>query len=157
MRRPGVDGEAPLAAHSGDVCAIEDREREPEARLHLVTPLLQHRRRTGDHDPIDPPAQQQLARDQAGLDRLAETDVVGDEEIDARQPERLSQRLELVGIDADAGSKRRLKELRIGRGDAAPGQGAQVGGEQRRIVEALARDGAPAIADQNPGVQLVLP
>ena len=157
MRCPGVDREAAFPAHAGHICAVENRERESEARFHLVAPLLQHRRRAGDDDAIDPPAEQQLARDQARLDRLAEADIVGDEEVDARQTQRLAQGCELVRIDMDACAERRLKEVRVGRRHAVPGQGAEVGGEQGGIVEALARDGPPSIVLQHPGVQLVLP
>ena len=157
MRRPGVHGEAPLAPHARHVGAVEDGEREAEARFHLVAPLLQHRRRTRHHDPVHPSAQQQLARDQPRLDRLAEADVVGDEQVDARQAQRLPQRFELVGVDADPGAERRLEEVRIGGRDAVPRQRAQVGGEQGRLVEALSGDGPPAVVLQDPGVQLVRP
>ena len=157
MRRPGVHGEAPLAPHAGHVRAVEDREREAEARFHLVAPLLQHRRRTRHDDPVHAPAEQQFAGDQSGLDRLAEADVVGDEQVDPRQAQRLPQRFYLVGVDADSGAERRLEQVRIGRGDAVPRQRAQVGREQRRLVEVFPGDGLPAVVLQNPGVQLVLP
>ncbi len=60
---------------------------------------------------------------------LPEAHVVGDEQVDARQQQRLAQRLELVGVDADAGAIRRLKQLRVGRGDRVPAERAVVGGE----------------------------
>ena len=41
-------------------------------------------------------AKEQLLRDQPGLDRLAETDVVGDQQDDARHPDRADERVELV-------------------------------------------------------------
>ncbi len=47
-------------------------------------------------DEVDPLAEQQLLQDQAGLDGLAEADVVGDEQVGARQLERLLERRELV-------------------------------------------------------------
>ena len=43
-------------------------------------------------DLVDALAEQQLLHDQAGLDGLAEADVVGDEEVRARQLERLHER-----------------------------------------------------------------
>ena len=91
----------------------------------------QHRRRAGDDDLAHLLAQQQLAGDQAGLDRLAQADVVGDEQVDARQQQGLAQRLELVGVEADAGPERGLEQPRVGGGDAVPAQRVQVGGEQR--------------------------
>jgi hypothetical protein len=53
-------------------------------------------------------------------DGLAETNVIGDQQIDARQQERFAQRFELLGVAANAGSEGRLKKARVRRGDAAP-------------------------------------
>ena len=128
----------------GDVVAVEDLEDEAEALLELGLPLLEHRRRRRDDDRLRLLAQQQLARDQAGLDRLAEAGVVGDEEVDAREPQRLAQRLHLVGVDLDAGAERRLEEVRVGGGDAVPAQRVEEGGELARVVEALRARGRPS-------------
>ena len=114
----------------GDVVLVEDLEDQAEAVFQLVLPLKEHRRRAGDDDVLDFLAEQQLAGDQAGLDRLAEADVVGDEEVDPRQAQGLAERLELVGVDPDAGPERRLEQLRVGRGDAVPAERVQVGGEE---------------------------
>ncbi len=78
-------------------------------------------------------------------------------QVDPRQLQRLAQRFELVGVEADAGPERRLKEARVGRRDAAPAHGAGVGGEEFRIVETLLADAAPAVVGDDPGVELVLP
>ena len=110
MRGPGVDAVAALAAHAADEVAVEHREGEAEARLQLVLPLQDDRRRARDDDAADLLAQEQLADDQPRLDGLAEADVVGDEEVDAGQQQRLAQRLELVGHHLDAGAERRLEE-----------------------------------------------
>ena len=48
-----------------------------------------------------------------GFDRLAETNVVGNEQIDTRKPQRLSQGFGLVGFQFDASSRRRLKQIRV--------------------------------------------
>ena len=100
--------------------AIDDGEVEAEFLRQLVLPLQQHRRRRGDDDHLDAAAQQHLSNDQAGFDGLAEADVVGNQQIDARQIERLRQRKKLVGIQPDAGAKRRLEQLPIRRGGGAP-------------------------------------
>ena len=112
--------------------AVEDHEDKAEALLHLRLPLLQNGRRRSDHDRLRLFPQQQLARDEAGLDGLAEAGVVGDEEIHARQSEGLAQGLHLVGVDPDAGAKRRLEEVGVGGGDAVPAQGVQEGAEMAR-------------------------
>ena len=131
--------------------------RQPEARLQLVGPLPEHRRRCRDDDEIDALAQQELAQDQPALDRLAEPDIVGDQQVDARQLQRLAQRLELIVLEADAGPERRLKEARIGRRDAAPAHRAGIGGKQFRIVEPVFADAAPAVVGDDPSVEFMLP
>jgi hypothetical protein len=55
------------------------------------------------------PPQQKLAKDEPGLHGLAEADVVRDQQIDARKPQGLTQREELVRVEPDAGAKRRLQ------------------------------------------------
>ncbi len=89
-------------------------------------------------------AQQQLARDQPRLDRLAETGVIGDEEVHAREPQRLAQRLHLVGVDLDPRSERRLEQVRVGRRDGAPPQRVEERRELSRIVEAARAELAPS-------------
>ena len=132
---PRVHAEPALAAHARQVITVEDLEDETEPLLELVLPLQEHRRRSGHDDVFARLAQQQLAGDQPGLDGLAQADVVGDEQVHARQPQRLAQRLQLVGVDPDAGAERRLEEARVGRGDAVPAKGMEEGsrtGEGRR-------------------------
>ena len=129
VRAPWVDAEAALAAHSREIRPVENLEQEPEAVLQLSLPLLQHRGRRRDDDGVRLPAQQQLAGDEPRLDGLAEACVVGDEKVDARQPQSLAQRLHLVGVDADPCAERRLEETRVGGGDAVPAQRVQEGRE----------------------------
>ena len=157
VRRPRVDAEAALTPHTGDVVAVEQLESEPEALLELGLPLLKHRRRRGDNDRLGTLAQQQLARDQARLDRLAETGVISDEQVHAREPERLPQRLHLVSIDPDPSAKWRLEQVRVGCGDRAPPQRVEEGGEQTRVVEAACRQLVPALLADDLPVELELP
>lgn len=49
--------------------------------------------------------QEEFAGDEADLDGFAETDIVGDEEVDARQAQGLAQGFHLVGVDLDAGAE----------------------------------------------------
>ena len=142
--RPRVDAEAALAADARRCSPGRGPRRRarsaPRARPATAgAPTAGRRRRC-----LRLLAQQQLAGDQPGLDRLAEADVVGDEEVDAREPQRLAQRLDLVGVDLDAGAERRLEEARVGRGDAVPAERVQVGRELARVVEALGGEVVPA-------------
>ena len=154
---PRIDREAAFAAHPRNICAVENGESETETGLQLILPLVQHRRRTRNDDPVDAAAQQQFARNEPGFDGLAKPDVVGDEQVNARQSERLAQWVELVGVDADAGAERRLKEIRVGCRHAVPRQRAEIGREQRRIVEALVGNRRPAVVLKHAGVELMLP
>ncbi len=94
-----------LASHLGEKSAIEDRETQPEARLQLIRPLPKHRGRCRYDDEIDPPTQQQLAQNQAGFNRFAETDIIGDQQIDAGQQQRFAQRFELISVEPDTGAE----------------------------------------------------
>jgi len=63
--------------------------------------------RRGDDDRLRLLAQQQLAGDQAGLDRLANPDVVADEQPDRVQPQRHQKWHVLVGprLDGNPGDR----------------------------------------------------
>ena len=154
---PRVDPEAPLPADPREVRTVEDHEEEAEALLHLRLPLLQHGGGRRDDDLLRLLAEQQLARDEPGLDGLAEAGVVGDEEVDAGHPERLAERLHLVGVDLDAGAERRLEEVRIGGGDAVPAKGVEERAEMAGRVEAPGADGAPRLPIEDAAVDLEVP
>jgi hypothetical protein len=155
--RPRVDAVAALAAARGDVVAVVDDEREAKAALHLLAPLAHDRRRARDDDAADLLPHEHLAKDKAGLDRLAEPDVVGDEEADARHQERFAKRLELVVLDLDPGAVGRLEELGVGGGDAVPPDRVQVGRELPRVVEPATGDGLPRRRAEHARVDLALP
>ncbi len=154
---PRIDRPAPLAAHGGDVRPVEDLKGQAEALLELLAPLEEDGGRTADHDAADFLTDEQLADDQAGFDGLAEADVVGDEEVDARKLEGLAQGLELVGEDLDAGAVGRLKQLGVRRGDAVPAQRVEIGGEAARVVEAARGDRAPRVSVEDLSVELAFP
>ena len=88
---------------------------------------------------------------------FAQPGIVGDEEIHARQPERLPQRLHLVGVDPDPGPERGLEEIRVGRGDRVPAQGVQEGRELARRIETAGGKVGPALLLQDAAVDLAVP
>lgn len=157
VRAPRVHAKPTLAPHPRQVGAVEDLEHKAEALFELSLPLLQDRGRRRDDDGLRLLAQEQLARDQARLDRLAKSRVVGDEQVDARESKRLAQRLHLVGVNLDPGPERRLEQVRVGRGNAVPLQGVEEGGEPAGRIEALGGQILPALFLENPAVDLVLP
>jgi hypothetical protein len=74
----------------------------------IVAPLDLHVRRTDDQDGSDPVPQDHLLGDEAGRDGLAQADVVGDEQVDARHLDRTHDRLQVVVLAADAAAEGRL-------------------------------------------------
>lgn len=154
---PGIDPEAAQAAHFGEPVAVDDRERKAEFGFQFVLPLHRHGRWGGDHREVNPPTQQQLAQDQPGLDRLAEAHIVGDEQIHARQAERLAQRQELVGIEADATAERRLEQVAVGRGGRVPLERPQIGREGGGIVGPVLGESGPDVAGECARTDLRVP
>jgi hypothetical protein len=147
--RQGLTPKPRLAPHLCEPIAIDDVEGEPEFRGQLVLPLQQHGRRRGHQNEVDAAAEQKLAHDEPRLDCLAQPDVIGDQQIHARQSQRLAQRKKLVGVEPDAGSERRLKQVAFGSGGALPFQRTQVCRKDRRAV-------GPVLADRAPGIGIDL-
>jgi hypothetical protein len=137
VRAPGVHTESAFAAHPRQVGAVQELEHETEALFELCFPLFEDRRRRCDDDRLRLLAQEQLAGDEPGLDGLAEAGIVGDEEVDPREPQRLAERLHLVGVDFDPGAEGGLEEIRVGGRDAVPAQRVEECRELAGRVEAL--------------------
>jgi len=79
-------------------------------------------------------AQQHFLDHQTGLDGLAQPDVVGDEQRYPGHPEGLGDRLELVVLDGDARTERRLQRLVVGTRDGSPAHGVEEGPEHLRVI-----------------------
>ncbi len=84
----------------------------------------------------------EFGQHQAGLDRFAEADVVGDQQVDPRHRQSANHRVELVFVDLDAAAKGGLEGLVVGLGDSAPAHGIKERLKAFRHVEAIrARQG----------------
>ena len=112
--RERVRADATRAAKLAEQLAIDDAELEAELLAQLIAPLQLQRRRADDERRARAMAQQQLLHDEPRLDRLAEADVVGDQQRRARHPQRTNERFELVVLDRDAAAERRLQRALIG-------------------------------------------
>jgi hypothetical protein len=137
--------------------AVEQLEAQPEALVQLALPLFKHGGRSGDNDAAHLLPQQQLGGDQASFDRLAKPRVVGDEQIDARQLQRLAQGLHLVRVNLDTGSKRRLEQSSVGGRHRVPAHGVDEGGEVAGVVKALTAELLPTLALEDRAIELELP
>src|SRR5262249_21957376 len=149
--------EAALLAPAADEGAVVNLEAEAEALFHLALPLEADGGGADDEDLIDPLPEEELLHDEACLDGLAQADVVGDEEVDPRQLERLHERHELVAHQLDAGAEGRLEEPAVGRCDRAPLEGMEVRGEASRLVETVDRTEALGLRVDDAGAELALP
>ena len=139
--RPRVDGErvgfeAVTSSEFAELGSVEDLEAEPELRVHLLLPLEREGRRADDDNAPRAVAEQHLLDHKAGLDRLAEAHVIGDEEVHSRHRERPRHGFELVLLDHDAAAERRLEGLGVRAGDRAPADGVQERAEGLRVVPA---------------------
>jgi hypothetical protein len=103
------------------------------------------------------PPEQQLTSDQPSLDGFAQPGVVGDEKIHSRQAKCFPQRLHLVGVDLDACTKRRLKEVGVGCRDAVPTKRVQKRCKHLRPVEAARCKVIPAFVLEDQPIRLVIP
>lgn len=112
---------------------------------------------TGDDDTLDLLAHDHFAEDEAGFNRFAESNVVGDKEVDARHLERFFQRLQLVGHDLDTRAMRGLEKSRVRGGYEVPAERVEVSREDVWRVEPLAGEVAPVGLLQDLGVNLSLP
>jgi hypothetical protein len=109
------------------------------------------------HLQINSSAQQQFGGDETRFDGLAEADIVRDEEVHARQPQRLVERLQLIRVNADAGAERGLEEPGVGRGHAIPTDRIQERREVPRLVESLVADIFPSLLTRNEPIEFRLP
>ena len=80
-------------------------------------------------------AEQQLLSDESGFDRLAEADVIGDQQVDAWHLQATHEWIELVVLDRDAAPERGLEGLHVGIGGRAPADGIEEGIDAAGFVE----------------------
>ena len=118
-RAPRVGVHPQAAAQALGRRAVHDVEPERELLPEFFLPLPAQRGRGQDQDPSNTAPQEQLGEDQPGFDGLAQTDVVGQQQADARHAERLQQGDELVVLDADAAVERTRHRLAAGNAFAA--------------------------------------
>ena len=130
------------ARHRGGTCS-----------LISALPLLGEVRRAEDGEPLALAAVQELRGDEAGLDRLADADVVGDEEPDGVLPQRHEQRHELVGPRARPRYRAKRAERAArwtgSRGAARRGAGAP-SAMVAQVAASAGRERGPARSSSTP-------
>ncbi len=133
-----VGSDTAAATQFANLVGVDHLEREAELFKHLAAPFVAQRRRAQDEHAARAMSQEHFLDDESRFDRFAETDVVGDQQVDARHVERANDRVELVVFERDAGAKRGLERLAVGRRDRAPANGVEKRVQAIRVVEAVA-------------------
>lgn len=133
--------QAAAAAQLAHQLAVHDAQLQAELVAHLIAPLDLQARGTHHQDGARAMPQQQLLQHQPGLDGLAQTHVIGDEQIDARHLQRAHHWIQLIILDGDAAAKRRVQVPHIGRRHRAPAHRIEERIEPFGIIEALRRIG----------------
>ena len=118
-----------LAALLGATAQAQDYPNRP---IRIVVPFSPGGAVDG---PTRAVAQEHLLDDEPGLDGLAETDVVGNQEVGTRHVNRAHERVELVVLDARAAAEGRLEVAAICVGRRAPPDRVEEGLKPRRVVE----------------------
>ena len=78
-------------------CGLHEVQVAVEAARHLALPLERQRGGCDDEDPVEPGPLLELAPDEPCLDRLAQPDLVRDQQPSGRRAEELQHGRELVG------------------------------------------------------------
>ena len=94
-----------VAFEAADGAGQHQRGVDAELVAQLALPLLGQRRGAQHGQALHGALREQLGGDQAGLDGLADADVVGDEQPDGVLPQRHEQRHVLVAARADADAR----------------------------------------------------
>src|SRR5258708_5929771 len=90
-RRPRIGGIAALASEGSEMLAIDRSKGQAELCLKFVLPLPNHSSRSRHENQINASPQEHFAENQTCFHRLTGTDIVGNQQIDARKAQGLSQ------------------------------------------------------------------
>ncbi len=137
--RPGIDVQTATAAKPAHQLAIDNPKIETKLLAHLVAPLELQRRRADNQDAAGAMTNEQVLGDQAGLNRLAQADIIGNQQIDSRHLNRPHHRVKLIILDLDPAAKRRLERPHIRRRHRAPAHRTEKGIEAFGGIEAIRR------------------
>ncbi len=103
MGRPWVDASRQRLEAGRNRCLIEHGRDDGESIAELVSPRLAQPRGTQDQRAIDEAARPELGQDQAGLNRLAEADAVG-QQYSRGAAQNGEGRLQLIGEQVEIGA-----------------------------------------------------
>jgi hypothetical protein len=102
-------------------------------------PLADHASRRCHQDKVNSAAKEHFAQHEPRLDCLSRTNVIGDQEVDARQTKGFPKRKQLISILVDACAKRSLKQIAVGRGGCIPAEGTESPVKNLEAIDYLGR------------------
>ena len=100
--------------------------RPVQPAFELIAPLKHHGCRASDDDTAHLLPHEQLPDNQSCLDRLTQSHVIRNKEVDPWKEQRLPEGFKLVGHYLDACTVRRLKQFGIGVGNTVPAKGVKI-------------------------------
>src|SRR4051812_222238 len=103
---PRVDVNPATTTEVREQGAVYDPELKAELVPHLLLPLNLNRGRANNQNASGAVTQDQLLRNKTCLNRLAQADIVGDEQIHPRHRQCANDWIQLVVIDVNAASER---------------------------------------------------
>jgi hypothetical protein len=112
--RPWIHVQAPPPPEFPHQLTVHDPKLQTELVPHLIPPLNLNRGRAHNDDTADPVPEDQFLSDQSGLNRFAEADIIGDQEINPRHPQGADDGIKLVFLDLNTATERRLERPVIG-------------------------------------------
>src|SRR5262249_32822291 len=92
MHRENIFGRRQAAFQAGGTCSSHSHRLDVEAIVQLLQPLLDEMGRTENGEAPDLSAIQQLAGDHSGLNGLADSHIVGDQQANGTELKRNKKR-----------------------------------------------------------------
>ncbi len=109
----GVEAGAEVAHDIGEPRLVEQHEYLVVLAPQLAEPLDRERLGGDDQAALGAPRAHEAAQHQAGLDRLAEADLVGEQPAHGVAPRRALGRVKLVGEEPDPSAQERAEAVRL--------------------------------------------
>ena len=143
-----VEVGAEVARHVGQPVLVEEGEHLVVLPPHLAQPLHGQRLRGHDEAALDAVRAHQAVQDEAGLDRLAQADLVREEPAHGVGGARALRGVELVREEPDAAAEERAQAARLAQG----GEVQRVQAD-REVLERVDRAGGETLDEGGRGVE----
>src|SRR5258708_35275540 len=120
---PGLDMNSAFASKLADAFAIDNSKFQPKLIAHFLLPLYLESRRTNNQNRSNPVTKDEFLNNEPSFDRLAEANVIRNQQVHAGHRKRTNYWVKLVLVDLDAATEGRMKLSIVGLGDGSPAHG----------------------------------